>query len=151
MTPSAVIRKILSDLSTPASFRRDWYGWATNQLAHITLGVILAALLSFANFMTIGEFAYKGILFAMVAVLFAAQQGKQWTLKPWDTFEDFVFTVVYGAGTVIIMFDEVEPGSPLIQTNIINIAPICAIVATHLFVGSVIRAAREVKYGTDQH
>jgi hypothetical protein len=144
-----VAQKIIKDLSTPDSFRKDWYGWSTNQLAHITLGIILAALISFANFMTIGEFAYKGILFAMVAFLFAAQQGRQWLVKPWDTVEDFIFVVIYGAGTVIVMFDEVSPGSPLIVTNIINIAPICAIVATHLFVGSVIRAAREVKYGTD--
>lgn len=151
MTLAAVTRKILIDLSSPSNFRKDWYGWSTNQLAHITLGVILAALLSFANFMTIGEFAYKGVLFAIVAAAFAIQQGKQWKDRPWDTVEDFVFVVVYGAGTVIVMFDEVSAGSPFIQTNILNIAPICAIVSTHLFVGSVIRAAREVKYGTEQH
>jgi len=38
----SMIRRILSELRTPDDQGRDWYGWATNQLAHAFLGALVA-------------------------------------------------------------------------------------------------------------
>lgn len=142
------IKLILRDLSTPSSFKRDWYGWVTNQMAHITVGVMLTAFISAACFLTFGEFIFKVYLWGSIAGLvaineFALQKSKKW----WDSLEDFVFIVLYGAGTSIIMFDEVEPGSPAMVASITSIAPICIIVATHLIAGALSRAVEEVRHG----
>jgi hypothetical protein len=35
---------ILKSLKTPDDQKRDWYGWATNQTGHFTIGVIITAI-----------------------------------------------------------------------------------------------------------
>jgi hypothetical protein len=35
---------ILKSLRTPDDQKRDWYGWATNQTGHFTIGVIITAI-----------------------------------------------------------------------------------------------------------
>ena len=140
------LKLILHDLSTPSDFHSDWYGWATNQMAHITLGIMLTAIVSCFNFLVFGEFAYKAVLWGVVAttyILFVEmQQGKS---RFWDSVEDFVFVVIYGAGTSIMMFHEVAPGSPEMRVNITSVAPICVIVTTHLIAGSLSRAVEQVR------
>lgn len=37
-----VLNTILDSLTTPDNQNRDWYGWATNQMSHALLGVIVA-------------------------------------------------------------------------------------------------------------
>lgn len=37
-----LIRTILDQLETPDDQGRDWYGWASNQMSHAMLGVIVA-------------------------------------------------------------------------------------------------------------
>jgi hypothetical protein len=106
-------------------------------------------MVSAAAFAYFGEFAPKGITFLIVFALFAIQQWKQWVTDTWDTIEDTIFTVLYGAGTVILMFSEIDPGNPNMIGNILNFAGIFAIVATHFAVGATTRAYRELRHGTD--
>lgn len=35
---------ILNSLKTPDDQKRDWYGWATNQTGHFTIGVVITAI-----------------------------------------------------------------------------------------------------------
>jgi len=142
------IRLILSDLSKPDDFRHDWYGWVTNQLAHITVGIILTIVFSALNFILLGEFAQKIVLWGMVFVTYAIIEI-YWQKKnrTWDTIEDFVFVVGYGAGTPILMFDEARPGSPEMVSEIVDLVPVCVIVTTHIVSGALSRAVEEVKNG----
>ena len=140
-----VARKMIADLFTPSDFRYDWYGWVTNQMAHIMAGVIITSLVSYLNFVILGEFALKLHLFMIVAVFFILTQSKSFLTKPFDTFEDLVFILVYGAGTVILLFHETDPGSPIITANIQHIAPVLVLASAHLLWGSVTRAIRELK------
>ena len=38
----SIASRILSDLRTPDDQGRDWYGWASNQMAHAFLGTLAA-------------------------------------------------------------------------------------------------------------
>lgn len=35
-----VLGRVWRDLRTPEDFKNDWYGYASNQLAHVTIGVL---------------------------------------------------------------------------------------------------------------
>jgi uncharacterized membrane protein HdeD (DUF308 family) len=39
-----IITLILQELNRPDDQKRDWYGWATNQTGHFTIGVIITAI-----------------------------------------------------------------------------------------------------------
>ena len=143
----AVVRKIYRDLATPSDFKKDWYGWLTNQCAHFLFGVALTAVISFAFFFYLGAFAHKGVLFGLVAVIVLATQYRSFWLKFWDTVEDIIFMLVYGAGSAVLLFNETAPGSPKMLTSIEAIGPLSMIVSAHLAAGSVFRAAKEVRSG----
>lgn len=131
-----ILKTILSDLSTPDNFSRNWYGYATNQISHTALGFIAASMVAFVWFCFLGEFAPKEYSWALTASVYAA-----WELrKPsWDSLEDFIFFAIYGAGSATMLFSEVSPGSPQVTTEIGYIPKFTAIIATHLMVGIVAR------------
>lgn len=127
------------ELSISENFRNDWYGWATNQMAHILLGFIFAGVVSFCLFSVIGEFAHKEATWAIVALPYLVFE----TRKPsFDAIEDWIFVCIYGAGAAIMLFDETVPGSPLITTNIKHAPIFGGIVAAHLLVGIAARIER---------
>lgn len=144
-----IARKILQDLRTPSSFPSDWYGWACHHIAHVATGMAFTCVIAFVGFLALGEYPQKWHLFFLVAVMVVIQQGRQWIEDFCDTAEDFIFTVLYGSGSAIIIFSEYKPGQTFLIADAINIVPVGAIIATHLIVGSVIRAAREIKNGTE--
>ena len=58
-----LLRNILKELRTPSDQGKDWYGWATNQCAHVFLGVVFCGTLIalkipaiFAALFTMGGF-----------------------------------------------------------------------------------------------
>jgi heme/copper-type cytochrome/quinol oxidase subunit 4 len=71
---------IWSSLTTPDQFKRDWYGWATNQLGHIMIGLALACALTLLYFWAAGEFPYKTHLFAVIGCVCGAhlQRNDLW-------------------------------------------------------------------------
>ena len=143
----AVVRKIYRDLATPSDFAGDWYGWASNQTAHIAVGIILTAAVSLVSYSILGTFAQKSNLFAIVGAIIIATQARSLPVRFWDTIEDTVFMLLYGAGSAILLFNEVAPGSPEMRVSIEAIGPVCLIIAAHLMAGSVFRAAKEVRSG----
>ena len=136
----SILKTILSDLSTPDNFSRNWYGYATNQISHAALGFLLTALVSYLWFCFWGEFAPREYAWAFVAAAYAA-----WELrKPsWDGLEDFIFFAVYGAGSATMLFSEVTPGSPEVITEVTYIPKVLAIITMHLSVGIVARVIKK--------
>lgn len=134
------VKKVIKDLSTPDNFSYNWYGYATNQISHATLGFLALSIVSFILFIILGEFAQKEVTWLIVAVLYVL-----WEIRSpsWDGLEDFIFFVVYGAGSASLLFNEVNPGSPVVETSIDYVPKIVLIIATHLFVGIVARVIRK--------
>lgn len=139
-----IFRAILAELRVPEDFGSDWYGYATNQLSHCMLGILAACLLSGLHFWTFGEFAEKGALFFVIAIGYAIWEVG---VQPWrgiDTVEDWVFFTVYGAGSMILFFNETQPGSPVLTTSMEWVMPFIAIVVGHLVAGVVARICVKV-------
>lgn len=121
------------------NFAGDWYGWATNQISHVFVGVFLVFWLCTCYFFTFGEMPYKtAVLGVMLSGYLLFEIGVQgW--RGLDTIEDTVFTVGYGAAGVLSGFTEVSQGSPLVAVNVIGLAPFFAMAVAHLVAGSAAR------------
>lgn len=137
-----MLQRIIDALKSPSGFRNDWYGYATNQLSHILLGFLALGLISWLGFTLMGEFAQRWLSWLITATLFFLWELSQRSGLLWDKIEDWVFMSIYGAGSAALLFKEVEPGSPLIITEITNIPPMIAIISGHLLTGVWFRLIR---------
>ena len=124
----------------PDDFKADPYGYLTNQLGHICLGVFVAFFVSRACFEIIGEYPVRlhvwlisGAFYLFVVEL--AAQG--W--RGWDTVEDTIFTVFYGIGAPLYAFKETMPGDPLLTANMPALDVFFLAAGTHLLVGISLR------------
>ena len=132
------------ELTTSSNYTTDPYGYGKNQLAHLSIGFIMATVVSALSVLFAGEFLYKGDLFAIMCVIFVLWEFVQRSLSVvkvtiWDSVEDWVFMALYGSGTAIFLFSESEVGSPWVTSNIYYSLPFVGVVATHLFVGILAR------------
>lgn len=119
-------------------FAGDWYGWLTNQISHIALGVLLSLVVSVAWFFLLGEFPVKQIGWALVTGLYVALE----VVRGWagrDSFEDTVFACGYGSGGAFLVFTEYRIGQPALTLNVTDVLPILAIACAHLIAGSILR------------
>lgn len=133
------LRAIISELKRPDDFGKDWYGYATNQLAHFVLGFSTACALSFAHLYVFGEFSDKVALWALIALLYAGWELIIQKSSRCDAIEDWTFYAVYGAGGAIFLFNEVEPGKPDLITSMEYIPPFMVVFYGHLITGVVVR------------
>lgn len=118
---------------TQDDFRNDWYGWLTNQIAHIVLGFAAVVGMCAASFYWLGEIPYKWALFLSVAISYGIlEYVRGWSI---DALEDWVFVSIYGAGFTIVSFSEIEVGSPLVQSNITDFAWLAVIPLAHFAFG----------------
>lgn len=134
-----IISAIWSELKTPDSYSKDWYGYLTNQVSHLALGFATACVMSNLHFMVFGEFAEKWALWFAIAVCYATFEltGQGWRGK--DTIEDWIFVSVYGAGVPIAVFSEIEKGNPDLVLNSRVVVPIICFIVAHLIGGIVAR------------
>ena len=127
-------------LFTPDNFKRDWYGWITNQWAHVMLGQMLFGLSMIATLLIDGEFASR--IYVLAGVAFVYFLWELFTFKPkqfWDAVEDFFFVVIYGAGWVAACFSEVVIGHPTFHSNVYTVLPIVGLFAFHSTLGVLFR------------
>lgn len=120
-------------------FADDWYGWLTNQISHIGLGIALSLAVSAIWFFAAGEFPHKLTAWALCLVGYSATEvirGWRWR----DSLEDVAFVCAYGAGGALLLFSEVTPGSPLLIVSVSDILPTVAIASAHLGWGVFLRA-----------
>lgn len=121
------------------NFRRDWYGYATNQLSHTLLGFLTSCLVSYISFLILGEFWVKEYILITSATIYLFVELAQKQDNIWDCIEDFTFFVVYGVGSGYLLFNEVSVGSPEVRTNILYILNVVSIISAHLSIGILIR------------
>lgn len=137
-----MIKQILKTLTTPSGYDGDWYAYATNQIAHTSIGVFFVALISYGAFMVDGEIPYKMHVFFVIAFIYAS---KEIFLDKWngfDTVEDFMFVVIYGTGGTLYSFTEKQAGISEIVFDLEKSAPFFAVCCTHLVIGVLYRAKR---------
>lgn len=126
-------------LFTPDDFKNEWYGWATNQWSHVVLGQVLFGWIMYASLL-FGEFAPRLDVLLIVAGIYAA-----WELftsnrsKIWDSIEDFIFVVIYGAGWMAAVFTEVAPGLSGVYSDALSAIPLFGLFAFHTTVGVLLR------------
>jgi hypothetical protein len=122
-------------LTTPDAYPRDWYGWATNQLGHVMIGLALACGLTLVYFWAAGEFPYKLHLFAVIGCGYLAFELAFQKWQGWDTIEDWLFVCAYGAGGAIGTVTEAEIGSLTADLDLTAVAWAFAAAAGHLAAG----------------
>lgn len=123
-------------LFSPDFFHNDWYGYLTNQISHISLGVFLTWGLCFASFLVIGELPYKVAIFSSLAILYFLYELLFQGWQGLDTIEDWVFFSVYGVLGTVVSFTEV---SGVIILNLTAPTIIFPILILHLLVGCLLR------------
>jgi len=130
-------------LFTPDNFKRNWYGWVTNQWAHVMLGQLLFGLAMIASFYAVGEFGNRVNVWLYVAAAYAFWEVITFIPgKFWDAVEDFCFVVVYGAGWLASCFHEVNLGQSGFFGDIFAVLPVIGLFAFHTTLGVFFRLVR---------
>lgn len=127
-------------LIRPSAFWDDPYGYLTNQVGHIGLGVFMAFVASRAVFELTGEFPVR--LHVWVSVLAFYVLVIELTLQGWrgfDTIEDTAFTCFYGAGAPLWVFKEVAVGSGAISGDAAALDLFFLAAGSHLALGVSLR------------
>ena len=113
----------------------NWHYWMVTQIGHIALGMALAAGVSLLAFHVWGEFPVKWQAWTVCALAYMWSEAvRGWS--GWDSWEDSIFTAVYGSGGAFFAFSEVEVGSPSLNSNIFALSAIVLIAGTHLIIGA---------------
>jgi len=122
------------------NFPTDWYGWLTNQAAHVLLGQVLFAVMMIGS-LGAGEFAHRIAVWAAVAIGYAI-----WEVvtrgRFWDAVEDFMFVAVYGAGLPAVIFSEAD-GFGKFYGDVWNVLPMIGVFCVHAAVGVTLRLRAE--------
>lgn len=130
------------DLFTPDDFKYDWYGYLTNQISHVGLGMFFVWLVCALSFLAIGELPFKiAVFFAMSLLYFSFEMIVQgW--RGLDTLEDMAFVVMYGSGGTLLAFSELNIGSTLLVFNMYAPLIIIGLFFCHLAIGCFVRWRR---------
>lgn len=132
--------RVRTSLTEPNAFPRDWYGWVTNQISHIGVGVFLAFLICAVYFAVYKELPYRVPAYLVILSGYLAFEILAQGYRGLDSIEDTVFTVGYGASAIFAGFSEIYPGQPLAMVSVIDIAPFFVIATLHLTTGALVRA-----------
>ncbi len=112
-------------------FADDWYGWLTNQISHIGLGVFLALAVSALWFAAAGEFPVKWHAWGLIVLAYGWLEAvRGGSIR--DALEDIAFVCLYGAGGAFLVFTEVSPGQPHLVLSISDVLPVLGIAAAHI-------------------
>jgi hypothetical protein len=130
-------------LFRPDNFRADPYGHTTNQTSHSMVG-FLGFVYGFVLlvYLTWGEFPPKWAIIVCAAVAYTAFELWDQGWNGWDTVEDWIFVVVHGVAAPVMIFDEVTPGSPKFQGDLLVAAPFIVFFLCHLALGAWLRKRR---------
>lgn len=114
--------------------------WIANQAGHMGLGAFLVFLACLVWFGVFGEFPERLPVWAcltagyyLIAELFLQRSAGA------DALEDTMFTCVYGAGSMLWTFREVQLGSDAFYGQISELVPFAALASVHLAIGAGLR------------
>lgn len=92
----SLIPYILAELETPSDQENDWYGWATNQMSHAMIGVLVAG-------------AFPGAPLGMALFLGCLKEGldltgeaMKRTLVARDVLDSFYDASFWGLGALVM-------------------------------------------------
>lgn len=131
-------------LFTPDSFRRNPYGYVTNQIGHAFMvgGVIFVYAVVMGVYWIAGEFPPKWAIIAGAAIAYAAFEIVTQGWRGADTVEDWWFVVVYGVAGPVASFSELQPGSALAVFDMMAALPFIALLSLHLLAGALFRVIK---------
>ena len=124
---------------TPDDFKDDWYGYLTNQISHVGLGLFLVWFVCAVSFLALGELPYKLALFFSISVLYFLYEMTFQGWRRFDTIEDTMFVAGYGAGGTVLAFSEFLVGTSLVAFDVYAPAYVILTMAIHLLVGCSVR------------
>ena len=129
-------------LFAPDNFDKNWYGYLTNQVGHVSLGVFVTwgAVLFFL--VVAGEFPYKAHIFVYLSSIYALYEITVQGWNKFDTVEDWIFFSLYGVGGTVMTFHEYDRGSSLATFDIMAPSFIFPVIIAHLLIGCGIRKWR---------
>lgn len=136
------LASIIRNLFPKDNFAGDWYGWLTNQISHIALGVFIAIWVAGLSYLITGEFPVKWAGWLSCAGIYAVAE----VVRGWngvDTVEDWTFVSVYGAGGGFMAFSEVTPGEPLLVVSLGDVVFLLSFMVCHLIVGVLGRSRND--------
>ena len=131
--------KQATTLSEPSAFVNDWYGWLTNQVSHIGLGVFLTFAVCVLYWLMWSEMPYKTAVYAVIFFGYVAFEVFYQGWRSFDTIEDTVFTVGYGAASILSAFSEVTVGDPKVGVDVLILLPFFIVACIHLLAGVAFR------------
>lgn len=85
--------------------------------------------------MVFGTFPYRLQVFWLILALYSLKEIGLDKWNGFDTVEDVMFFVIYGAGGTLLSFKEVSDGQSLVALDAAAVVPIFAIFAVHLLTG----------------
>jgi hypothetical protein len=130
-------------LTEPSAFLNDWYGWLTNQGAHIFAGMFVAFWMCVISLFVMGELPYRVDVFAACLMGYIAFEMFFQGWRGYDTIEDTVFVVGYGAGGPLSALNEIAAGGADASINIIGLIVFFVIAPIHLAFGVAFRYNRD--------
>ena len=133
------LRVIFSAFSTPSRFDRDWYGYVTNQISHVGAGMFIAWILCVAAFLISGDLPFRSQVFLSIAVIYTAKEIIVDRWQGFDTIEDILFVVMYGAGGTLISFRQMDALSSDVVFNVFQALPVLCVCCAHLLAGAFSR------------
>lgn len=141
MPVASVVKKIIIELKKPDDFSKNWYAWATNQIGHFVIGLMLAAIFTAIGYWLFGEIPYKLPLWLSIAITYALWESMQgWNGR--DTIEDWLFVALYGAGGAIYVFTEKTLGDSMVTADLFRmLIPLGAVIG-HIAAGVYCRIKR---------
>ena len=130
------------NLISPSAFLDDWYGWLTNQASHILLGIFAAFFISVGSYLAIGELPYRIDVFVVCLLGYVAFELLTQGWQGYDTVEDTVFVVGYGAGAPLAAFHELNVGYVDVSVDLRALLAFFVVSLIHLVFGVAFRYNR---------
>lgn len=129
----------------PDDFKADPYGYLTNQLGHIALGVFFVFIVSRLWFEVFGEYPVRLTLWLVTgAVYFFIVELMLQGWRGLDTLEDTIFVWVYGAGAPLYAFKETIPGDPDLSAQMPALDAFFVAAGAHLLIGVGLRVYNKI-------
>jgi hypothetical protein len=130
-------------LTEPSAFLDDWYGWLGNQSGHMCVGVVMSFCIVVVSYIVVGELPYRINVFAACLLGYVAFELLTQGWQGYDTVEDTVFVVGYGAGAPLSAFHEISAGSSEVSLDLLALVVFFVIAAIHLAFGVAFRYNRD--------
>lgn len=140
-----IIRQMWADLNTPQDFKFDWYGGATNQMAHTLLGMVITVLALCVGREVFGEMPYRWqVGFCLLIPYTVLIEGFFQGWRGRDSLADTWFYMLGVLGT-LLPFKElsVTTESTVVIFNHIVMLKLLSVWAVSLVGYSYVRARRQ--------